>query len=127
MCSSLILFRLILLSLWFTLSSASPVAAVNHRMIKSLKNITTLSNIDHLNVDSILYQLQQRNGHYKDQNVLWTPSKKFMIDLFKDLRKEESLQNSSGQLRKSKIRPSDTVRSYSAKGKQSATSLSQKY
>ncbi|XP_014789073.2 nodal homolog [Octopus bimaculoides] len=83
-------------------------------MIKSLKNITTLSNTDHLNVDAILYQLQ-RNGHYKDQNMLWTPSKKFMIDLFKDLRREESLQNSSGQLRKSKIRPSDTVRSYSAK------------
>ncbi|GAB1597741.1 nodal homolog [Argonauta hians] len=41
-----------------------------------------------------------------------------MIDLFKDLRREESLHNSSGQLRNSRIRPSDTVRSYSAKAPQ---------
>ena len=64
---------------------------------------------------AILDELQ-REGHTTKKDI--TPSKKFMIDLFSSLRREEILQNKSDHLSpQTRIHQSDTVRSFSAKGK----------
>ncbi|CAE1162102.1 unnamed protein product [Acanthosepion pharaonis] len=62
---------------------------------------------------AILDELQ-REGHATKKDI--TPSKKFMIDLFSSLRRDEILQNKSERLSpQTHIHHSDTVRSFSAK------------
>lgn len=78
-------------------------------------SVTISSNGEEDMTKAILDELQ-REGHATKKDI--TPSKKFMIDLFSSLRRDEILQNKSERLSpQTHIHHSDTVRSFSAKGK----------